>query len=39
MPGYWPDGQTALPDVLEGDAKKQMEAIRDHVFIIGKNKK
>ncbi|MSQ45442.1 MAG: c-type cytochrome [Ignavibacteria bacterium] len=39
MPGYFPDGQTALPDVLEGDAKKQMEAIRDHVFIIGKNKK
>ncbi|MEK7249681.1 MAG: hypothetical protein AAB209_04580, partial [Bacteroidota bacterium] len=32
MPTYFPDGQSPLPDVLNGDAKKQMEAIRDHVW-------
>jgi mono/diheme cytochrome c family protein len=35
MPTFWPDGQSALPDVLEGDATKQMTAIRDYLFSIG----
>ncbi len=35
MPTYFPDGQSPLPDVLGGDAKKQMEAIRDHVWSLG----
>ncbi|MEO8168841.1 MAG: hypothetical protein ABI623_11370, partial [bacterium] len=35
MPTFVPDGQSPLPDVLNGDAKKQMEAIRDHVWILG----
>jgi mono/diheme cytochrome c family protein len=35
MPTFWPDGQSALPDVLGGDATKQMTAIRDYVFSIG----
>lgn len=35
MPTFFPDGQSPLPDVLNGDAKKQMEAIRDYVISIG----
>lgn len=38
MPGYFPDGQSPLPDVLGGDAKLQMEALRDHIFTLGKKK-
>lgn len=35
MPTYFPDGQSPLPDVLEGDARKQMKAIRDYLISIG----
>ncbi len=35
MPTYFPDGQSPLPDVLNGDARKQMQAIRDHLISIG----
>ena len=35
MPTFFPDGQSPLPDVLGGNAKKQMEAIRDHVWRLG----
>jgi mono/diheme cytochrome c family protein len=35
MPTFFPDGQSPLPDVLGGDAKKQMQAIRDYVMTIG----
>ncbi|MBI5473711.1 MAG: c-type cytochrome [Ignavibacteriae bacterium] len=35
MPTFFPDGQSPLPDVLNGDAKKQMQAIRDYVMSIG----
>lgn len=35
MPTFWPDGQSPLPDVLGGDAHKQMTAIRDYVMSIG----
>jgi cytochrome c2 len=35
MPTFWPDGQSPLPDVLDGDARKQMTAVRDHVMSIG----
>ena len=35
MPTFWPDGQSPLPDVLGGDAKKQMMAVRDHLISIG----
>ena len=35
MPTFWPDGQSAMPDVLEGDARKQMSAIRDYIISIG----
>ena len=35
MPTFFPDGQSPLPDVLGGDAKKQMQAIRDYVMTLG----
>lgn len=35
MPTFFPDGQSPLPDVLGGDAKRQMMAIRDYVISIG----
>ena len=35
MPSFWPDGQSPLPDVLDGNATKQMTAIRDYVISIG----
>ncbi len=38
MPGYFPDGQSPMPDVLQGNAHKQMEALRDHLFTLGKKK-
>lgn len=33
MPGFWPDGYSALPDILEGDAAKQIQAIRDYLMV------
>ncbi len=35
MPTFFPDGQSPLPDVLEGNARKQMESIRDHLWMLG----
>ncbi|MDH4070682.1 MAG: cytochrome c, partial [Ignavibacteria bacterium] len=35
MPTFFPDGQSPLPDVLDGDAQMQMEAIRDYLMTIG----
>jgi mono/diheme cytochrome c family protein len=35
MPTFWPDGQSPLGDVLGGDARKQMMAVRDYVISIG----
>ncbi|MBM2845157.1 MAG: putative octahem cytochrome c [Bacteroidetes bacterium] len=35
MPTFWPDGQSPLPDVLDGSARKQMEAVRDYLISIG----
>ncbi|MBP9864940.1 MAG: c-type cytochrome [Candidatus Omnitrophica bacterium] len=33
MPGFWPDGYSALPDILEGDSPKQIQAIRDYLMV------
>jgi mono/diheme cytochrome c family protein len=38
MPSFFPEGVSPKPDVLGGDAKKQIQAIRDYVFSIGKRK-
>lgn len=32
MPGFFPEGQSPVEDVYEGDAKKQIEAIRDYIW-------
>lgn len=32
MPAFFPDGESPLPDVLGGDADKQIEAIRDYLL-------
>lgn len=36
MPGFFPDGETPLPDELGGNSNLQMEAIRDHLFKLKK---
>ncbi len=37
MPTFFPDGETAIPDVLGGNAKDQIEAIRDYLTQYEKN--
>ena len=37
MPGFFPDGQSPLPDVLGGDANEQIEAIRDYLYTYETN--
>ncbi len=32
MPTFFPDGETAIPDLLGGDAKEQVQAIRDYLY-------
>lgn len=32
MPTFFPEGQSPLPDVLEGDAPAQIRAIRDYLY-------
>lgn len=34
MPGFWPDGISPVPDVLNGDATLQQEALTDYVLSI-----
>ncbi|MBI5394349.1 MAG: c-type cytochrome, partial [Verrucomicrobia bacterium] len=33
MPAFWPDGASPFPDILGGNAQKQMEAVRDYMFV------
>ncbi len=35
MPTFFADGQSPMPDILEGDAEKQITAIRDYLFRYG----
>lgn len=35
MPTFFADGQSPMPDVLEGDAEKQITAIRDYLYRYG----
>jgi hypothetical protein len=32
MPGFFPDGQSPVEDILGGDAGRQIEAIRDYLY-------
>ena len=34
MPGFFPEGATPIQDVLDGDAMKQIEAIRDYLMVL-----
>lgn len=34
MPAFWPEGSSPLPDVLEGDAEKQVRAVRDYMMVF-----
>jgi len=36
MPSFFPDMQSPEPDILRGDAKEQIHALRDYVWTIGK---
>ncbi|MEE9288451.1 MAG: c-type cytochrome [Bacteroidota bacterium] len=38
MPTYFYEGISPEPDILDGDAEKQIIALRDHVFSMGKKK-
>jgi mono/diheme cytochrome c family protein len=35
MPTFFPDGQSPLPEVLDGNAHRQIEALRDYVMSMG----
>ncbi len=34
MPTFFPEGQTPFQDILEGDAMRQIQAIRDYLLIF-----
>ena len=36
MPTFFPDGQSPVPDILDGDAQKQVQAIRDYLYTYEK---
>ncbi len=38
MPSFFPEGQSPAPDILGGDAARQMRALRDVVWTLGKRK-
>ena len=33
MPGFYNDGETQFPGVLDGDVESQLQAFRDHLFL------
>lgn len=37
MPAFFPDGFSPFPDLLEGNATKQMEALRAYIWSMGQN--
>ena len=39
MPGFFPDGQSPLPDILNGDATEQIRAIRDYLMVFNPDEK
>ena len=36
MPTFFPDGQTPFPQILDGDVDKQIEAVRDYTWSLGR---
>ncbi|WP_412470528.1 MULTISPECIES: c-type cytochrome [unclassified Halobacteriovorax] len=35
MPSFWPEGEAADPELLDGDAKRQIEAVTKYVLELG----
>ena len=35
MPGFWPDGQSSLPDVMGGDSEKQIRVLASYLISLG----
>lgn len=35
MPGFWPEGTSPAPELLGGDAEKQIDALADYVLLLG----
>ncbi len=35
MPGFWADGMSPVPEILNGDARAQMELIADYLLYLG----
>ena len=38
MPAFWEDGESQAPDILGGDADKQMDALVKYLYEIGEDK-
>jgi len=38
MPGFWPDGQSPLPEILGGNAEKQIELLARYLLSLGEGK-
>jgi cytochrome c2/predicted nucleic acid-binding Zn-ribbon protein len=36
MPTFFPDGQTPFPQILDGDVDRQIEAVRDYTWSLGR---
>lgn len=35
MPGFWPDGVSPAPELLDGNSQAQMEAVADYLISLG----
>lgn len=38
MPGFWPEMQSPLPDILGGDSEKQIDVLADYVLSLGQGR-
>lgn len=38
MPAFWPDNTSPFPDILEGNAKKQIELLSRYVYYLGQSR-
>jgi cytochrome c551/c552 len=38
MPGFWPEGNSPAPDLLEGNSQAQMELLADYIIYLGQDK-
>jgi mono/diheme cytochrome c family protein len=38
MPGFWPNGQSPFPDILEGSSEKQIDTVAKYILWLGQNR-